>query len=635
MRIQKIDNGLTFTRKPNQKEMQIYTNSINKGLNLLGKQVDVILHNASAPAVKSENTGIGSLFSKTTVTKLFPFLKDHGFSGIQQEPNGLRKVLDNSPYAPESNAKNIFMIPLEKLTTEEYGKILSRETFDKIVKNNPDKETVNYPYIRRSYDTALKEAFMNGRNSKEFSEFKTAREADYEKSAIYRILSKQKGNDDSIIWGNKDSYSDEEISRLARAGSVENWDKIDRDLYAERNSKASQKRLAEIKEKYKDDYDYFLFQQMILEKENQKSNELAKKTGIKIIGDSPVAQTDVDTWVNKKLFLKGKAIGCPPDYFSETGQRWDFKYYNPEKIFNKDGSLGEAGKALQKKYEEYFASFPGGIRLDHVIGLVDPFIYTVNSTKMTSSNSGRIYSVFSGKYKKKNDEEYANLFTKIIIPAAEKYGLNKSSLICEDLGDKNLPTQRVMKKLDLSGITLTQFDNRGSKAPERNVIMIGSHDNSSFLEYMEDLFNYKSKNDSKETGRFMRKTNYLAEDTAPKGATKEEIKQYAKELRTDKKKFLAASFTELFASPAKRIQIFFTDFWGIAKTYNRPGTTQGNWALRLGENFEDDYYKAVSEGKAPNFADAIAKALRHRGLDKGNEKLMKDLEDSAKIINEK
>ena len=254
---------------------------------------------------------------------------------------------------------------------------------------------------------------------------------------------------------------------------------------------------------------------------------------------------------------------------------------------------------------------------------------------MTSSNSGRIYSVFSGKYKKKNDEEYANLFTKIIIPAAEKYGLNKSSLICEDLGDKNLPTQRVMKKLDLSGITLTQFDNRGSKAPERNVIMIGSHDNSSFLEYMEDLFNYKSKNDSKETGRFMRKTNYLAEDTAPKGATKEEIKQYAKELRTDKKKFLAASFTELFASPAKRIQIFFTDFWGIAKTYNRPGTTQGNWALRLGENFEDDYYKAVSEGKAPNFADAIAKALRHRGLDKGNEKLMKDLEDSAKIINEK
>lgn len=128
MRVQKVDNNnLAFTRKPNVKEMQVYTSSVNRGLELLGKQVDIILHNASAPAVKSENTGIGSLFSRTTVTKLFPFLKNHGITGIQQEPNGLRKVLDNSPYAPESNAKNIFMIPLEKLASEEYGNILSKK----------------------------------------------------------------------------------------------------------------------------------------------------------------------------------------------------------------------------------------------------------------------------------------------------------------------------------------------------------------------------------------------------------------------------------------------------------------------------------------------------------------------------
>ena len=61
----------------------------------------------------------------------------------------------------------------------------------------------------------------------------------------------------------------------------------------------------------------------------------------------------------------------------------------------------------------------------------------------------------------------------------------------------------------------------------------------------------------------------------------------------------------------------------------------GNWSLRLGENFEEDYYKAASEGKAPNLAEAIARALRHRGLDKGNEDLMKDLDNSARIINEK
>lgn len=634
MRIQKVDNSLTFTRKPNQKEMQIYTSSVNEGLKLLGKQVDVILHNASAPAVKSENTGIGSLFSRTTVTKLFPFLKSHGITGIQQEPNGLRKVMDNSPYAPESNAKNIFMIPLEKLTTEEYGNILSKKTFDTIVNNNPSGDEVNYPYVRKMYDIALREAYNNGKDSKEFAEFKATREQDYEQSAIYRVLSKINGIDNSF-WGQGDSYTEKDYKAVSKIAGEKDWDKIDRNLYANKNSKESQARIAELKEKYKDDYDYFLFQQMILEKENEKSNKLAQETGIKIIGDSPVAPSDVETWVNKNLFLKGKAIGCPPDYFSKTGQRWGFKYYDPEKIFNKDGSLGEAGKAMQKKYEEYFASFPGGIRLDHVIGLIDPFIYTLNSKNMTSSNSGRIYSIFSGKYQKKNDDEYANLFTKIIIPAAEKYGLNKSDIICEDLGDKTAPVKRVMKKLNLQGISMTQFDDRGGKAPANNVIMIGSHDNNSFLEFIEDLFNYKNKNDSRETGRFMKKTNHLAEDTAPLGATKEEIKQYSKELRRDKKKFLAASFAELFASPAKRIQIFFSDFWGLGKTYNRPGTTRGNWALRLGEDFEADYYKAASEGKAPNLADAIARALRHRGLDKGNEELMKNLDNSAKIISEK
>ncbi len=632
MKIQKVDNSLSFTRKPNQKEMQVYTNSVNKGLELLGKQVDIILHNASAPAVRSENTGIGSLFSRTSVTKLFPFLKSHGITGIQQEPNGLRKVLDNSPYAPESNAKNIFMIPLEKLTTEEYGNILSKKTFDTIVNNNPNREEVNYPYVRSMYELALREAYNNGKNSKEFKKFKAQREGDYEQSALYRVLSKINGNDDFIIWGNSDFYTDEELKKLSQATGMESWKKVDRNLYKDKDSKKSRARIAELKEKYKDDYDYFLFQQMILEKENKKSNKLSEKIGIKIIGDSPVAPTDVETWVNQELFLKGKAIGCPPDYFSKDGQRWGFKYYDPEKIFKKDGSLGKAGKVLKKKYEEYFSSFPGGIRIDHIIGLIDPFIYTTASKKMTPENSGRIYSI-SGKYRKKNYKEYADLLTKIIIPSAEKYGLKKSSIICEDLGDKTAPVKQVMKKLDLTGISVTQFDDRGGKVPKKNVIMIGSHDNASFLEFMKDLFKYKD--DRTKNERFLRKTRLLGEDTAPKSMDEQEKKQYIQEIRMNKDKFLTASFAELFASPARRVQIFFTDFFGIAKTYNRPGTTQGNWSLRLGENFEDEYYKKASEGKAPNFPEVIAAALRHRGLDVGNEQLMQDLDNSAKIISEK
>ena len=601
MKISAINQTPAFGQKPNAKQMQVYTKSVNQGLELLGKQVDLILHNASAPAVSSENTGIGSLFSRTVVTKLFPFLKEHGFSGIQQEPNGLRKAKDNSPYAPEASAKNIFMIPLEKLASDEYNNILSKETFNKIVANNPDKNNVDYDYVRKAYNVALKEAFNNGKDSAEFAEFKQQNEAKYEQSAIFHLLTE-------LNAGKK-------------------WSALDKNLYSTADKSAAEKRINELKTQYKNDYDFYIFNQMILEKENEKSNELAKKTGIKIIGDSPVAQTAVDEWVHQKLFLKGKAIGCPPDYFSKDGQRWDFKYYDPEKIFKKDGSLGEAGEVLKKKYEDYFASFPGGIRIDHVIGLIDPFIYTTSAKKMTPQNSGRIYSV-EGKYKKHSLDEYAMLLTKIIIPAAEKYGLDKSSIICEDLGEATKPVQEIMKKLELSGISVTQFDHRGATTPAKNTIMIGSHDNQSFLEYVDSKFkNVKDKD-------FMRKTKFLAEDTAPMGATTADKKQYREEIRNDKSKFIAASFAELFTSPARRVQIFFTDLFGIAKTYNRPGTKKGNWSIRLGENFEKDYYKAVAEGKAPNFAKAIATALRQRGLDKGNENLMKDLDNSAKILDE-
>ena len=599
MKINAIGQTPAFGRKPNAKEMQVYTSSLNQGLELLGKQVDIILHNASAPSVKAENVGIGSLFSKTSVKKLFPFLKEHGISGVQQEPNGLRKAKDNSPYAPESSAKNILMIPLEKLASKEYGHILSKETFEKIVANNPDKKNVDYDYVRSAYDIALKEAFNNAKESKEFLDFKAQKEAKYEQSAIFHILS-------TVNDGKK-------------------WSALDLGLYSTADKKKAVARIAELKEQYKNDYDFFIFNQMILEKENEKSNKLAQETGLKIIGDSPVAQTAVDEWVHKNLFLKGKAIGCPPDYFSKSGQRWGFKYYDPEKIFNKDGSLGEAGEVLKQKYEEYFASFPGGIRIDHVIGLIDPFIYTTASKKMTPQNSGRIYSI-EGKYKKHSLDEYAMLFTKIIMPAAEKYGLDKSSLICEDLGDATKPVQEIMKKLELSGISVTQFDHRGATTPAKNTIMIGSHDNQSFLEYVEGKFrNVKDKG-------FLRKTRLLARDTAPKDATTKEIKEYRENIRKDKRSFVAASFAELFTSPAKRVQIFFTDFFGIAKTYNRPGTSTGNWSLRLGENFEEDYYKAVAEGKAPNFANAVATALRQRGLDKGRDELMRNLDESAKII---
>ena len=75
---------------------------------------------------------------------------------------------------------------------------------------------------------------------------------------------------------------------------------------------------------------------------------------------------------------------------SADGQRWGFAVIDPETIFNEDGSLGEGGKLMQKRYEKMFQSSSGGARIDHIIGLIDPFVYSTKENKMTPENSGRL-----------------------------------------------------------------------------------------------------------------------------------------------------------------------------------------------------------------------------------------------------
>ena len=609
MRITKIDNT-QFQRKPNPQEMRVYTNALRRGLNLLDKKVDLIIHNASFPSEKGENTGIGSMFSTTTVEKLFPFIKQHGIKGIQVEPIGLRDTGNYSPYSPQSTAKNIFMIPLEKYASFDYRFLLSRNTLFKVMWRVPDPNNVDYELVEQYYDVALREIYENFKKGTfmkaEFDKFKEAKSERLEKAAIFHVLNNMYKRD----WAT--------------------WNGIDKNLYAPKTPKQAEKakeRIAEIKKYYADEIDFFMFNQMLIEHENKKLSSSLKKNGLNIIGDSPIALSRAEEWVYQDLFLENQALGCPPDDLAKDGQRWGFKYFKPEEIFNPDGTLGRAGEILKKKYEEYFENFPGGIRIDHIIGLIDPFIYNVKE-KMTEANSGRIYSK-EGSYQK-TGKEFQDILRKIILPAAEKYGVDVSSLICEDLGVVTEPTKEAMKDLNLSGIAITQFGYRGAETPAKNVIMLGSHDNISFLEFVENLF----KNKDADSKKFLHKTGILGHDVSPKDSTEEEKLKYIDEIRKDKKKFIAASFAELFTSPAKRVQMFFADFWGIPKTYNRPGTTEGNWALRIGQNFEDDYYKAVSAGNAPNLAQSVLMALRQRGLDKGNEKLVERLEESAKILAE-
>ena len=611
-----------FQQKPNSAQMKKYTESVTKGLNVLNKNIGLIIHNSSVPSLPKQNIGIGSLLSKAAQLSFLPFVVANGFNTIQQEPDSIRSTYVPSPYSPISSSKNAFMIPIERLASEEYGFLLDNEDISAItLRNSKEPNTVNFSKTKNDFDTAIAKAHSTlvqeldevlyvgmDKNTRlkhiqlknDFEQFKKTHRKELEPNAIYEVLAKKYNNEQ---W--------------------RTWPQEDQKLYQDKNTE----RINFINKKYANEIDLHFFKQWILDREINNANKRNDNLGLKVVGDSPIAFTPVEEWMNQDLFLENWALGCPPDYFSKNGQRWGFAVLKPETIFNPDGSLGEGGKLMQKRYEKMFATSPGGARIDHIIGLIDPYVYRIDEPTMNDNNSGRLYSSPNhpvlNKYTKHTEEEYSAILEKIVIPAAEKYGISKNDIICEDLGTLTKPVINVMNHKNLSGIAVTQFDYRGKDTPEKNIIMPGSHDNESFLEYANNIF--------KEKIRLAKKSYKLAQDTK---TPDENLALRTLKIFLNKTKFIEASFAELFTSPAKKIQLFFTTFFGMDKTYNKPGSTKDCWTLRAPENYDEMYWENVKNGTAPNLPEIIARAIRHKGNDfaKENKSLLSNLDELANIL---
>ena len=102
-----------------------------------------------------------------------------------------------------------------------------------------------------------------------------------------------------------------------------------------------------------------------------KLKAYANKKGIQIIGDIPlyVALDSADVWVNREDFQLDKngcptlVAGCPPDAFSDDGQKWGNPLYDWD-------AMEQNGFAWWKKRMLANAKLYDVIRIDHFIGVV-------------------------------------------------------------------------------------------------------------------------------------------------------------------------------------------------------------------------------------------------------------------------
>lgn len=607
--------------------------TIRKALTALGKKNFVfIMHNGSFPAAAGENTGFGTINSDGG--KEFINYAAGLFDAIQMGPAGKTKKSDSSPYTGTIFSNNPLFIDLKQLTTSKWHKILSEATFNEIVENNPNKgkNRTSYSYITIKQSQAMMEAYKNfvklndKQLNKEFNKYKLENDSWLDKDSLYEAFSLENGSDYWPIWKNK---QDKNIFN-----PKSNEEKIE---FA--------KRIDEISKKYAKEIDEYKFEQFILYKQNLETRKLAESKNIKMIADRQVAFSDRDCWAYQSLFLEGWCLGCPPDYFSKDGQAWGFPVVNPEKLFNSDGSLGDAGILMKNLYKKMFHENPGGVRIDHIVGLIDPWVYKKGKKPMPEQGAGRLYSSPEHEELKKyaiakledldttltSDKEkrvktlteeqiklYGRFIEKIVIAAAKEEGLTKDSIVCEDLGTLTNPVAAVMKDYDLLGMKLTQFTvpteeddpYRCKNITPRSWAMIGTHDNQPVTVWANSLIH---------THEGYLHVKNLVDDLFSEEQDKDSI---IVKMTNDADFLKETKLVELFECKAENIQIFFTDFFNMNETYNVPGTSgDKNWSLRLPDNYK--------EMQTINLPLLLKKAIIARGKEfaNKNQKLIEELDE--------
>ena len=573
--------------------------TIRKALKTLGKkEFAIIMHSGSFPSLSGQNTGFGSI--NTDAGKDFIEYASGLFDAIQLGPAGKTKGCDSSPYTGTIFSNNPLFINLKELTTKEWNNILSEKTYKEIVEGNPNKYTnkTAYSYIYKKQDEALREAFCNFKEKaskklqKEFDVYKRENSGWLDKDALYEALTFEHGNDYWPVWNSemdKNLFNPKSIEEQLAYGN----------------------RITELEAKYSDTIDYYKFIQFVVSKQNEETRKFALKHKVKMIADRQVAFSDRDTWAYQSLFLDGWMLGCPPDYFSKDGQAWGFPVMDPDRLFNADGSLDDGGKLMKELFKKMFKENPGGVRIDHIVGLIDPWVYKAGKKPKIEQGAGRLYSspehpelskyaiaeledldmeLTADKEKrvksltKAQIKQYGRIIEKIVIAAAKEEGLDKNSIVCEDLGTLTNPVAAVMKEFGLQGMKLTQFVEPEKPAdPYRccNICkkcwaMVGTHDNEPIKMWADSMIHTHIG--------YLHAKN-LVEDLFKEAENKDDI---IVRLTHDAEFLAQTKLVEIFASEAENIQIFFTDYFNVYDVYNRPGTAgDENWSLRLPDNYKE------------------------------------------------
>jgi 4-alpha-glucanotransferase len=292
------------------------------------------------------------------------------------------------------------------------------------------------------------------------------------------------------------------------------------------------------------------FEQFLFDLQLQELRTCCAKLGVKLIGDLPiyVAHDSADAWGHQELFeldsegMPVTVAGVPPDYFSETGQRWGNPIYRWNEM-KRDGYswwLGRFRRAL---------SLADVVRIDHFRGFLQ--FWEIPASEATAE--GGWWSPGPG----------TDLF-RAMRDNFSRPG-NKLPFIAEDLGVSTDDVVCAMEDFSFPGMKVLQFA-FGERMPQnpyiphnhrRNcVVYVGTHDNDTTAGWWES------------------------------GATEEEKRNFLRYTGLDNPTpaRVTDNMTRMALSSTANLAVITVQdilrLGGEARM-NRPSTVEGNWQWRL------------------------------------------------------
>ena len=347
----------------------------------------------------------------------------------------------DSPYQSLSTfAGNPYFISIDELV--EQG-LLTFEERDSQIRDNMGKVdygdlfTNRIPALRKAYDRFVKDKDFN-----EFCENNAQWLDDY---AIYRAIKDKSDGKAWYDWNREYKFRDENAINEFR------WN----------NS---------------DDIDFYRFCEFEFDRQWKRLKEYVNSLGIKIIGDLPiyVSPDSADAWSEPELLkfdsdLKPEFIaGCPPDYFSPTGQLWGNPVYDWD--YHKQTGYKWWIRRIKRCLELYDV-----LRLDHFRGFAS--YYEIPFGSETAINGewvkGPGISIFNELKKQLGD-----------IPViAEDLGLLTDDVF-ELLDEVGYPGMKVLEFAFGSGYDNLYLPYNFDK---NCVVYTGTHDNAPLVGWLENI----------------------------------------------------------------------------------------------------------------------------------------------------